>query len=121
MLSLTKQRFEMQKHGDITIVIPRTERIIECDWIERAGAELFHLVDDQGRIKLLIDFSPVKFMSSDFLGKLKTLNQKTRARGGKLVLCRIHPGIYEVFIISRLYRVFCIKESAKEGLEAFNE
>jgi len=83
------------------------------------GQELFGLVDSEGRDKLLLNFSQVEFLSSSALGKLITLDKKMKAKSGKLKLCNIRPEIYEVFAITRLNRLFDIKDEEADALAAF--
>ena len=53
------------------------------------------------------------------LGKLITLEKKVKAHGGKLKLSNIRPEIYEVFAITKLNKLFEIKDDEAEALAAF--
>jgi anti-sigma B factor antagonist len=50
---------------------------------------------------------------------LITLDKKAKARGGSLKLCNIRPEIYEVFAITRLNRLFDIRDDEADALAAF--
>ena len=80
---------------------------------------MFQLVDVENRDKLLLNFSSVDFLSSAALGKLITLDKKVKAHGGVLKLSNIRPEIYEVFTITRLNRLFDIKDDEADALAAF--
>ena len=114
-----QQRLDVSEVGDVTVVHFRDQRIIEDLGIQEMGQELFHLVETEGRNKLVLNFSSVGFLSSAALGKLITLDKKVKTRGGVLKLCGIRPEIYEVFAITRLDRLFDIKEDESEALAAF--
>jgi anti-anti-sigma factor len=114
-----QQRLEVSEVGDVTVVHFRDQRIIEDLGIQEMGQELFHLVETEGRAKLVLNFSSVGFLSSAALGKLITLDKKVKSRGGVLKLCGIRPEIYEVFAITRLDRLFDIKTDESEALAAF--
>ncbi len=114
-----QQRLDVSEVGDVTVVHFRDQRIIEDLGIQEMGQELFHLVETEGRKKLVLNFSSVGFLSSAALGKLITLDKKVKTRGGVLKLCGIRPEIYEVFAITRLDRLFDIKEDESEALAAF--
>jgi len=105
--------------GDVTVVHFRDQLIIEDLGIHEMGQELFHLVEGEDRKKLVLNFSAVGFMSSAALGKLITLDKKVKARGGVLKLCNIRPEIYEVFAITRLDRLFSIKDDESDALGDF--
>ena len=71
------------------------KKILDEQNIQMIGDDLFRLVDELGRRKMLLNFSNVEFMSSAALGKLIRLHQRLQLVGGKLVLCGIskeHPG-----------------------------
>ncbi|OHB86422.1 MAG: anti-anti-sigma factor [Planctomycetes bacterium RBG_16_64_12] len=115
---LKQKRLEVSEVGDVTVVHFRDQRIIEALGIQETGQELVELVDE-GRTKILLNFSAVGFMSSAALGKLITLNKKVKAAGGVVKLCNIRPEIHEVFAITRLDRLFDIKKDESEALAAF--
>jgi anti-sigma B factor antagonist len=113
------RRLEVNEVGDVTVVHFRDQKIIEDLGIQEMGQELFQLVEGENRKKLVLNFSSVDFLSSAALGKLITLDKKTKARGGMLKLCNIRPEIYEVFAITRLNRLFDICDDEADALAAF--
>ena len=44
---------------------------------------------------------------------------KVQDAGGKLILCGIHPDIYEVFVITKLDRLFVVRRDEQEALQSF--
>ena len=114
-----RRRLEAEEIGDVTVVSFMDRKILDEQNIQVIGEQLFSLVDDSGRKKLLLNFGNVEYMSSAALGKLITLNKKVQAAGGKLVLCNIDPQIREVFEITRLDKLFVIKNDEQEALQVF--
>jgi anti-sigma B factor antagonist len=113
------RRLEVNEVGDVTVVRFRDRKIVEDISIQELGNELFQLVDVDSRGKLLLNFSSVDFLSSAALGKLITLDKKMKAHGGTLKLTNIRPEIYEVFTITKLTRLFDIKDDEADALAAF--
>jgi len=113
------RRLDVSEVGDITVVRFRDHKIIEDMNIQELGQELSQLVEVANRRKLLLNFSAVDFLSSAALGKLITLDKKMKAVGGVLKLSNIRPEIYEVFAITKLNRLFDIKEDEADALAAF--
>ncbi|MEZ5950468.1 MAG: STAS domain-containing protein [Planctomycetaceae bacterium] len=65
-------------------------------------------------------FPNVEYLSSGFaLGKLITMDKKVKANAGKLRLCAIRPDIYEVFAITKLNKLFDIKDTQEDALQGF--
>jgi len=114
-----RRRLEVEDIGDVTVVNFVDKKILDEQNIQLIGEQLFRLVDDLGRSKLLLNFSNVEYLSSAALGKLITLNKKVNSSGGKLILCNIAPNIYEVFEITRLNKILNIQKDEQGGLQAF--
>ena len=114
-----RRRLEVEDYGDITVVNFIDRKILDEQNIQKIGEDLFSLVDELGRKKILLNFSNVEYLSSAALGKFITLNKKVQQAGGKLVMCNINPDILEVFEITRLDRLFNIQRDEQTALQAF--
>jgi len=114
-----RRRLEVEDIGDVTVVNFVDRRILDEQNIQVIGEQLFSLVDEVGRRKILLNFGNVEFLSSAALGKLIALHKKLQAVGGRLILCNIDPEIYEVFEITRLDRFFNIQKEEQTALQAF--
>jgi anti-sigma B factor antagonist len=113
------RRLDIEEIGDITIAKFIDKKILDENNIQVIGNQLFGLVDEEGRTKIVLDFSNVEYLSSAALGKLITMEKKVKAAKGKLRLCCIRPEIYEVFAITKLNRLFKICEDQERALEGF--
>ena len=69
--------------------------------------------------KLLLSFENVEHLSSAALGTLITVNNKIRQKGGQLRLSNIDPQIYEVFVITKLNKLFQIYDDAEKAAASF--
>jgi anti-sigma B factor antagonist len=114
-----RRRLEVEDYGDITVVNFIDRKILDEQNIQKIGEDLFSLVDELGRKKILLNFSNVEYLSSAALGKFITLNKKVQASGGKLIMCNISDDIYEVFEITKLNRLFNIQKEEQTALQAF--
>jgi len=113
------RRIDIEEVGDVTVVRFVDKRILDETNIQVIGTQLFGLVDEDGRRKIVLDFSNVEYLSSAALGKLITLDKKVKASKGKLRLCGIRPEIHEVFTITRLHKVFNIFDDQEKALDGF--
>lgn len=113
------RRLDFNEVGDITVVRFRDQRITEDINIQELGQELFQLVEADFRKKLLLNFANVEFLSSAALGKLIILEKKIKTHEGVLKLSNIRPAIYEVFEMTRLNRLFDIKDDEADALADF--
>ena len=87
--------------------------------IQQIGEEIGRVVDSQDEPKVLISFTNVDHLSSAALGTLITINNKIRGRDGQLRLAEIDPQIYEVFVITKLNKLFQIFDTSEQALASF--
>ena len=113
------QRIEVSENGDVTVVRFVDRKIIDEANIHQLGQELYSLVEQEKKRDVLLNFSAVEFLSSAALGKLINLEKKVKDRGGRLKLSNIRPEIFEVFAITKLNRIFDIKDDEAEAIAAF--
>ncbi len=87
--------------------------------IQQIGEEIGRVVDEQETPRVLISFLNVDHLSSAALGTLITINNKIRGRDGQLRLAEIDPQIYEVFVITKLNKLFQIFDSSEQAMASF--
>ncbi len=114
-----RQRLVVEDIGDVAVVNFVDKKILDEQNIQVIGEQLFSLVDEAGRRKILLNFGNVEYLSSAALGKLINLKKKVGAVKGKLKLCCIHPDLLEVFRITRLDQVFEIYAEEQAALDKF--
>lgn len=114
-----ESRLRIRRDDGITHVEFIDRNILDEGNIQSIGEEISELIDAEPTPKLLISFENVDHLSSAALGTLITINNKIRNRGGQLRLADIDPQIYEVFVITRLNKIFEIHESASEAASSF--
>ena len=119
MSEARRQRIVVEEVGDIAVVQFVDKKILDEQNIQMIGDDLFRLVDELGRRKLLLNFENVEFMSSAALGKLIRLHQRLESIGGKLVLCNISEPIMEIFVITKIQMMITIVPDEQTGLTSF--
>jgi len=116
---MSRQRITVEDVGDVAVVQFVDKKILEEQNIQLIGDDLFKLVDELGRRKMLLNFSNVEFMSSAALGKIIRLQQHMTKVGGKLVLCGINKDIMQVFTLTKLDKMLKIVKDEQTGLNSF--
>ena len=114
-----RQRIEVTKSGDVTVVRFVDRKIVDDTRVQELATELFHLVESDNRRALLLNFSGVEFVASAALGKLITLDRKVKAAKGRMKISDVAPEIMTVFEITKLNKVFDIRATEAEALAAF--
>ncbi|MDB5173816.1 MAG: rsbV [Phycisphaerales bacterium] len=111
-LSVTQQK-------DIRVVEFTNNRILDEANIAEIGQTLGVLIEERHTPKLLLDFAAVDHLSSAALGMLINANNKIREANGQLRLTNIKPQILEVFVITKLNKLFKILPSRMEAIADF--
>ncbi len=112
-------RLIVNEENQITKVRFLDRNILEEANIQQIGDEISQLIEASENPRMLIDFDQVEHLSSAALGTLITINNKVRNKSGQLRLCNIDPQIYEVFVITKLNKLFQIHEDAPKALASF--
>ena len=113
------RRIKVEKVDDVTVVRFKDEKIIKSDQVREIGDELKRLVEELGADKILVSFLELDFMCSLALQKMVALDRTVKACGGVLKLSNVRPEIYEVLAITKLNRLFDIKDDEADALAAF--
>jgi anti-sigma B factor antagonist len=114
----TQRRIKVNDSGKVTIVTFNDSKIIDEAEIQEFGQELYDLVEREGKKKIILNFGNVEFLSSAALGKLIGFDKRVKQHGAELILSNIRPEIYEVFAITKLTKLFVIKDDEADALAA---
>jgi anti-sigma B factor antagonist len=112
----TESRLRVRRSDDITQIEFVDRNILDEGNIQQIGEEINGLIDSQDKPRLLISFANVDHLSSAALGTLITIHNKVKSRGGQLRLAQIDPQIYEVFVITKLNKLFQIHEDVDKAI-----
>ena len=113
-LSVTQQK-------DVRVVEFTNNRILDEANIAEIGNSLGVLIEERHPPKLLLDFATVDHLSSAALGMLINANKKIKEKNGQLRLANIKPQILEVFVITKLNKLFKILPNREEALASFHQ
>ncbi len=115
----SESRLKVKRDGLIIEVQFRDRNILDEANIQQIGEEIRSLIDAEATPKLLINFTDVDHLSSAALGTLITVNNRIRTLKGQLRLSNIDPQIYQVFVITRLNKLFEIHDAADKARASF--
>jgi anti-sigma B factor antagonist len=107
--TMSTRKIDVEEVNGVTVAKFTDKKILDESNIQIIGNQLFSLVDDDHRKKIVLDFGMVEYLSSAALGKLITFDKKVKAEKGELRLCTIRKDILEVF------KIFDTREKALAG------
>ena len=111
--------YTVRQSGKHTVIEFQTPSLMNPQDLERVGSQLFSLVDEEKRNHVVLDFSKVKYLSSQAIGIILTLNKKLSGNSGggeSLVLCGVGPQLMQLLKITRLDRILTIRNSQQDAV-----
>jgi len=120
-MTTSESRLRIDREAGQEVVRVRfvDRNILDDAVIQQIADEIGQIVEQATAPKLLLDFEGVEHLSSSALGALITVNNKVRKKSGQLRLARIDPQIYEVFVITKLNKLFQIHPDCEQALASF--
>lgn len=112
-------RLRIAEESGVTRIEFVDRNILDEANIQQIGEEINRIIDAEPQPKILISFDNVDHLSSAALGTLITINNKIRSKDGQLRLANIDKQIYEVFVITKLNKLFQIHETIEQALTSF--
>ena len=107
--------------GEISFVSFLVPSISSVGDVEVMGKALRGFIADNRPMKIVVDFSGLKFFSSQVLGLLVEAWKRLKEYDGSVVISGINPELSRVFKITNLDSLFDFypdKESAVKGIES---
>lgn len=111
--------FATNQVGRTTVVEFLTTSLMNPVELERLSTALYRLVDQQDHHRLLVDFTKVKYLSSQAIGIVITLHKKVaQKKDGRLLLCGVGASLMNLLKITRLDKILTITTTQEEALRA---
>jgi len=109
----------MNDYAGVMVVTFTDSSILDATAIEQIAKDLYYLVDNQAKQKIILDFSKVKSLSSQGLGILINLKKKLAVIKGTMALCAVRPEIKKLFSLTGLEKEFAFHADDKSALSAW--
>jgi len=108
----------VSQEKDIRVVEFQNNKILDEGNIADIGVTLNALIDEHTQPKMVLDFVNVDHLSSAALGMLINANNRIKQKNGQLRLANIKPQIFEVFVITKLNKLFRILPTRAEAVSS---
>lgn len=104
-----------------TTVVRFTRRtILEPAAIQVIGDQLLHLVAEEGRRTVLVNFHGVESLTSAMIGEFAVLQRALNESGGRLAFCCVEPFLLQVFKIVKISDRIAIYGEEASALDALS-
>jgi anti-sigma B factor antagonist len=110
--------FTVTNANGFAVVAFTSTSLMNAAELERLSVALDLLADKQGNGKLVLDFTPVEYLSSQAIGMVVGLHKKVaKVPGGRLVLCGVGPQLMQLLKITRLDRLLKVVKTQAEAVK----
>ena len=116
-----KKMIKFVRRGDVTVVSFNEASIYDVSDVDQVNEELRRFVTRDKPQKMIVDFSGVKFISSQMLGLLVDLWRKMKEYGGIVLISGIVPQLNRVFRITNLDKIFDFYPDAESALKTIGQ
>ncbi len=97
---------KITSEDSVAVVAFKAASISDVEKIATASKYIKDFVDENQPIRLIFDFSRVKFFSSLVMGVLLEIRSKLASYNGEVVISAISPQLHKVFQITNLDKIF---------------
>jgi anti-sigma B factor antagonist len=116
---MEQPHIKVSHKGGITVVALLDEDILDEITIRDITDALFSVAEENAPVKMILNFERVVHLSSNSLGSLIRLNKTIEENAGVLKLCCIKSNLLEMFVITKVNKIFEIYDTEEAALLAF--
>ena len=109
---------EIQMEGDCLVARPTVQTIFERETTDHIYSQIHQQVESGFR-KVVIDFSEVESISSNFIGMLVRLKKDLLPEGGDIRLCHLNERLQEIAKITKLHELLGIYPKLDKAVASF--
>src|SRR5215212_817644 len=112
-------QFNVSTIGESTVVEFTSSSLMDPIELEQIAKDLYKLIDEEDKRRIVLDFERVQYLSSQAIGILLAMQKKLSAlKKSTLILCGVGARLMELLRITRLDKVLTIKASQKEAMKS---
>jgi anti-sigma B factor antagonist len=120
-MDMEKPSIKVSYKDEAVVALLLAEEILDEASINRLSEALMAEAKANAPAKMIVNFSRVKRLSSASLGAFIRLNANIENAGGKLALCRLIPVLQQLFLITKLDKIFSICPDEDAALKALSK
>jgi anti-sigma B factor antagonist len=116
---MEKPRIKISYKNKIKVIELLDDKILDEATLADLTESLFSVLTEEETPNIVINFSRVMQMSSSMLGILIRLNKRVAEKGGNLKLCCIIPMLYDIFVLTKINKLFEIYHDEQTAINSF--
>jgi anti-sigma B factor antagonist len=118
--SFNSSFFQLQDADDVVVLQVTRPQLTDEDNLEQLDRDFSSLTDTYHCRKIVLDLSPVAYMTSAAIGKLISFHRRLSRGGGLMVLCSLQQPVAAALSASHLTDYFAISPSPDAAMGQFS-
>ncbi len=115
-----KPAVEITEDDNVAVIAFKATSISNPEGIAAASAQIDDFIDQNHPKAVIVDFSQVKFFSSQVLGMLVKVRSRLKEYNGNVVISAIEPQLHRVFKITKLDQIFSFFSDKEKAVSAIS-
>lgn len=112
--------FIVQQVENFTVVEFQLTSLMDPVVLDKLGADLYRLIDEEDHRRIILDFEKVQYISSQAIGILMAMRKKlVILKHSKLVLCSVNAPLQQLLKITGLDKLLMVKPTQKEAIKVW--
>ena len=113
--------FITQQIEKFTVVEFKVDSLMDPLLLEKTGAALYRLIDEEDRRRIILDFTTVQFVSSQAIGIVMAMRKRLLAlKGSRLILCGLSDKLQQLIKLTGLEKLLMMKPTQKEAIKVWD-
>ena len=113
--------FTVQQIEKFTVVEFKLDSLMDPLILERLGTDLYRLIDEEDRRRIIFDFEKVQYVSSQAIGIVMAMRKRLGLlKNSRLVLCSLSDKLQQLIKITGLEKLLTIKPTQKEAIKVWD-
>jgi stage II sporulation protein AA (anti-sigma F factor antagonist) len=118
MEGVTRMKLQIETEVSRGTLIVRLKGELDHHTAELLKARMEREIERGVARHVVLSMKGLTFMDSSGLGVIIGRYKQITARGGKLVVCGVHPSIYRLFEMSGLFKILSVQENEQLALSS---
>jgi len=110
---------DIRETGNVLIIGFIRADMTDAGLITKIGDEIYHIVKEVEKPRLVVDFAKVERLSSATLGMLVALRKVVEKMDGQLRISNVADGLMTIFKLTRLDVTLGVCKSTEVAMESF--
>ena len=85
---------------------------------ETVKVKMEEALQEESTVNVILSLKNLTFMDSSGLGVILGRYKQVIAKGGKMIVCDVHPSVHRLFEMSGLFKIVTVRDNERQALSS---